>query len=1119
VTGLPSDQAARDRALDPRESFHLEAPAGSGKTSVLLARFLSLLARVEAPEELLALTFTRKAAGELKTRVMQLLWERQEPGPGSSPHELKLRELAQQVFARHFDGLQLKLAPERLPVMTFHSFCAQLLRLAPQEAGVPLDFQLLEENEARWLKQEAMEELRRRLGARPARDPVRQALVRRLVRLNNDWRRLAGELTGLLSRRDSLKEFLELAAASREPAAYQGLLAERFRLALLPVLTALGDGLQASELGENWRQFRAALKGAPLGEALPPALPGTSPGDLGAWQAVAQALLTQAGEARKSLTPKVGFPANLDKARWSPMLQGLPARVVLGLKQCRDLAPAGVSPEEASALQDLVILLGEALTVYGELCSSRRALDFIQLEQATLHLLKVEDPGELLLRLDQRLTHLLVDEFQDTSQNQMILLCRLMAGWEPASGRTLMVVGDPKQSIYGWRQAKPRLFLESRTGLPCPEAAATPLTPLLLTVNFRATATLIAWANQVFGDTVLGAATEGEIEFHAADPGPGATAGPAPQLALFEADDALAAREQEARWLARQVAEALPSLKEPENIGILLFTRRHLPVYLKALSEAGVAVKVREGLKLYESPVAAHLHNLARALTRPADGAAWAGVLRGPFAPQPLEVLAWVALRPGELWPEKLARAADQEECPEALRRLARSLLAAQGLLGRRPLAEIIYGLLDETGAWEEVATWEGPAGVANARAYLDLLQAAESGLPEATFGKTDFNLAEAYQPPDPRAQGSPVELLTVHGAKGLEFTQVFLPYLDWQPLASEDKTPPFLLEEIPGAALHGLALARPYREEKQSSLYSLLRQLKNRRVLNEARRVFYVAVTRARQRLVMSGVLKGDLNPRAESPLGWVAQHYRQPPPPGGASAVWSAPEMAVVAPEEILAAPGPGAAPESQELPAPLEFQPEPAPYQVSYPSQLAAGAWEAEAGAEDPETARVRGEVMHRALERLAREGTLPEAAALAAALRQEGLPPAPAERLAPELLAELNACRTDPFLARLLAPGQPEAHSEWLLEDAAAPGTLRRGVMDLLVWDGESWWLLDYKTSRPRDPGAWEEFLAREREHYRPQLLAYREMAARARGIAPGDIRVALYFTAYRKVVEV
>ena len=216
----PADQTVRDQALGPGEGFHLEAPAGSGKTSVLLARFLTLLARVDNPEEMLALTFTRKAAGELRARVMNLLWERQEPGPEASPLDLKLQELSAAVFRRHADGVQLKLTPERLPIMTFHGFCAQLLKLAPQEAGVPLTFTLLEEDDDRWLKAEALEELRAGLDARGADDPVRQALVRRLVRLNNDWRRLAKELAGLLSRRDSLGDFLSLAKVSRDAVLY-----------------------------------------------------------------------------------------------------------------------------------------------------------------------------------------------------------------------------------------------------------------------------------------------------------------------------------------------------------------------------------------------------------------------------------------------------------------------------------------------------------------------------------------------------------------------------------------------------------------------------------------------------------------------------------------------------------------------------------------------------------------------------------------------------------------------------------------------------------------------------------------------------------------------------------
>jgi ATP-dependent helicase/nuclease subunit A len=1121
----PADQTIRDQALDPVGGFHLEAPAGSGKTSVLLARFLTLLARVDTPEEMLALTFTRKAAGELRARVMALLWERQDPGPDTSPLDLQLHDLVQEVFRRHGAETQLKLTPERLPIMTFHGFCAQLLKLAPQEAGVPLEFTLLEEDEARWLKAEALEELRSRLNARPSRDPVRQALVRRLVRLNNDWPRLARELHGLLTRRDSLGDFLELARVSREAAAYQHLLEERFQMVLLPFLEDLRAGLAASALGKAWPRFWQELQGAPQGDLLPPRLPGATPADLSGWQAVAEVLLTRQGEPRKQLTPRLGFPAGLDQAVWSGLIRDLPETMLRSLKQCRDLTPSGASVAEAAALQDLVILVGEALSVYEELCARQGALDFVDLEAATLNLLREDDPTEIMLRLDWRLKHILVDEFQDTSENQMHLLCRLMAGWQAGHGRSLMVVGDPKQSIYGWRQAKPRLFMASRQGLPCGPAAPLPLTPLWLTTNFRATGTLIEWANQVFEGTVMSGGTAG-ARFHRAEPRPGAPEGPAPHLALFTAESNPAARELEARWLARQVAQALATLGEQETIGILLFTRRHLPLYLQALSEAGLAVRVREGLKLADSLTVAHLHNLARALARPQDEVAWAAALRGPWGPQSLQTLARVAQNPGDLWPEKLRRLAQQDDCPGELSGLAAALMRIRDQVGRRPLADILTDWLDATGAWTTIAAWEGPPGVANARAYLDLLAAAETGIPEGTFIKSDFNLQETFQPPDPRAQASPVEILTVHGAKGLEFDQVFLPFLDWQPLRSEDHNPPFLLEEIPGRDRHGLALARPYIQEKQSSLYLLLRDLKNQRIVDEARRVFYVAVTRARQRLVMSGLAKldkkGEWQISGDSPLAWLQQHYRQDLPPAGFLGSWPEPELPIELLTELQ--PLTGETETSRELPSAWDFHPEVSPYQVIFPSQLATFQErvtppEAEAP-DDGEAARLRGEITHRALETLARGGPQPDVAALTAALRQAGMPAAAAATLAPQIQAELEACQADPFLAALLRPDLPGAASEWLLEDQMQPGAIRRGVIDRLAFDGRHWWLLDYKTSRPAAGEDWDAFLAQETEKYRPQLLAYREMAAKAKGLAsPADIRVGIYFTACRKVVEI
>jgi ATP-dependent exoDNAse (exonuclease V) beta subunit len=155
----------------------------------------------------------------------------------------------------------------------------------------------------------------------------------------------------------------------------------------------------------------------------------------------------------------------------------------------------------------------------------------------------------------------------------------------------------------------------------------------------------------------------------------------------------------------------------------------------------------------------------------------------------------------------------------------------------------------------------------------------------------------------------------------------------------------------------------------------------------------------------------------------------------------------------------------------------------------------------------------------METVSKGGALPPPPAVAAALRQGGVAPEAAARLAPEILAEVAACRRDPFLAGLLATASPPVRSEWLLEDHAGPGRIRRGQIDLLAFDGASWWLLDYKTSRPEKGEDWEEFIRQETEKYRPQLLAYQQMATRIKGLTPEAIRLALYFTGCQRVVEI
>jgi ATP-dependent exoDNAse (exonuclease V) beta subunit len=301
---------------------------------------------------------------------------------------------------------------------------------------------------------------------------------------------------------------------------------------------------------------------------------------------------------------------------------------------------------------------------------------------------------------------------------------------------------------------------------------------------------------------------------------------------------------------------------------------------------------------------------------------------------------------------------------------------------------------------------------------------------------------------------------------------------------------------------------------------------------------VFYVAATRAKKHLILSGVCTpddaGQPKIRTDSPLAWLMQHYRPEPMPYDAPLVFPDPELRVELHQDF---PAPAQQPvKPLGIPPALSFAPEPAPYTFVYPSQLVREAELPPEPASEPEAtpdametkgiaasedffARLRGEVIHRLLETASLGDPLPDMGGVAAALRQGGLDPDTAAQTAPEMLAEAAACLADPFLAGLLSPDLPEAKSEWRLEDAPGDGLIRRGQLDRLVYDGKDWWLVDYKTSRPPDGEDWESFTKGEAEKYRPQLLAYREMIAKARGLAPETIKLVIYFTARCHAVEV
>ncbi|MBW2392402.1 MAG: UvrD-helicase domain-containing protein, partial [Deltaproteobacteria bacterium] len=200
------DEKIRNAALDIHRSFHLEAPAGSGKTWLLTGRYLRLLAEVDHPHEILALTFTNKAAGEMRQRIRDLLDRAAAGEPPRFPQEEPLVEAAARANERQ--PTHRLAAPDGLRIMTFHGFCLHLVQRAPLEASVSPGSRVIPDEEQKQLRTQVAAATIHRLLQHPRNDLLRQAVENRLLRLNNNWLALRDQLAELLERRDLLQDLL-----------------------------------------------------------------------------------------------------------------------------------------------------------------------------------------------------------------------------------------------------------------------------------------------------------------------------------------------------------------------------------------------------------------------------------------------------------------------------------------------------------------------------------------------------------------------------------------------------------------------------------------------------------------------------------------------------------------------------------------------------------------------------------------------------------------------------------------------------------------------------------------------------------------------------------------------
>ncbi|MBV8307551.1 MAG: PD-(D/E)XK nuclease family protein, partial [Gammaproteobacteria bacterium] len=650
------------------------------------------------------------------------------------------------------------------------------------------------------------------------------------------------------------------------------------------------------------------------------------------------------------------------------------------------------------------------------------------------------------------------------------------------------------QSIYRFREAEVGLFLRARTS----GIGALTLRPLRLLRNFRSVPELVEFTNELFARVFPGADDRrtGAVSYRASVAARAPAPLPVPPIALKIFPQGVAAE-------AAAVAEHLARLRQVDphaSSAVLVIAHAHALPIVQALTAAGVPACAVDLVPLRERAVVRDLVQLTRALFDLSDRAAWLAVLRAPWCGVRLRTLtALSTLNDRELIFEVLGNSARLERCePEELARLAhvrRILTQSLAERGEEPVAAWLERTWLRLGASDAYEPWE----LGDARAFFAQLAARAAS--SEWRGPEDFGRLLDHLYSSPAGGGNPVQVMTIHRAKGLEFEHVIVPSLQRATRGAERRLLRWI--ELPGDARDSdllISPSPPVGATEESGLNLFIRDLIRQRDAHERGRLLYVAATRARRTLWLSAApataADGSVKIDARSML----------------SILWPALGQRFERVETAAAAPAPAPGPplvrlatvfEPPAVPPAVPVTHLPAPYLASEPVEFS---WVRE-------TQRHIGTIVHGWLVRLAAAVPLPRStelegaqAAVLAQLERLGVPP---DERAPAAAATLSALRQALHDERgrwILSSAHREAHSEWELSGVSG-GRLRHVRIDRSFIDASGTrWVIDYKTGTHQG-GDLEGFLAREIERYRPQLTGYVELA---QSLGPEPVRAALYF---------
>ena len=1151
----PADSQVREQALDPTRSFIVQAPAGSGKTELLTRRVLTLLTRVDEPEEVLAITFTRKAASEMRARVVETLLAAQSGEQPENDYQREGIALAEAVLERDAaNDWQLLENTQRLNLRTIDALSSTFAHRLPivSQLGGPAG--LVEDARALYLQ--AAEQLL---------DHQAQQLDLLLLQLGNRQELVQAMLADLLANRD---QWMSYVSSGRPEAEIRQLLESMLQNLIESRLEALVELLPAS-LIESLTQVlklkadvhRTILedKGESTADAEALACIADLPSDriehLPDWQAIANAVLTSitgkdSGLRKpRGLNRNIGFPTNAADAelvgfteeqlrdRKNQMVKlleqlGEDDRVAPLLDEIRQLPSGSYTDADWALLAQLLNMLPELITELHVVFAEHGNVDFVEMALRAQRALGAEDePTDLALALDLKIKHILVDEFQDTSRTQFNLYKLLVAGWQPDDGRTFFAVGDPMQSIYRFREGDVTLFHQAQSE----GVGSVQLDSLTLTVNFRAAPELVEWVNNTFAplfpvepDDVTGAVPYASSVAHLRSVG-------SVGLHAFVNPDELVEAETVAELAEQALLTAEAEQSESSNqVAILLRSRSQAAPVFKALQARGVAYQSIELELLGDRAVVKDLLSLCLAFRYPHDRLHWLAVLRAPWCGLTLSDLHAI------VEDEPKATVFDLVRDPNRQARLS-----SDGLARVQRLLTVIEPAMQHVarGAlvpWVE-SSWLQLGGPAICQNAIDM-DAAERCLMELQQLEQDGRLWQAsvlhqrmetlYASADTTAR---VHVMTLHKSKGLEFDTVILPSLDRKPRIDQQK---ILNWFESGRDANARLLLAPITErglesKKADPINALVRRANQACDDQERLRLLYVACTRAKRHLHLLARIKTNVHgelakPQSQSllfPLWTFFESHAQQqlisnPSSAESENAESDSETATIASvsnTEMATDVQAGSAvdstvPQLQRLTTNWQF-PDMAQYE-----------WPADTVRETVEVpdvefswagtlARDVGTAVHALLQLLAhqnndqREQTLSDLSGRAERqLLNLGMNADQLKEATAQVETAVTRTLSDEKGLWVLDSSHDGAKSEWALT-AMVNGVVKKIVVDRTFVDEQGVrWIVDYKTGSHRGADL-DAFLDREQERYSDQLTQYVDIISRMEN---RDVRAALYF---------